>query len=261
MIRNMMDYVKTGSFIARMRKKQGLTQRQLSEMLNISDKTVSKWETGRSAPDNSVMMELCEILKISVNELLSGETIPEDVYISRAEKNFVELIKEGEDRANGERLARVGVVIGFLLLLVILAVTLLGLTKGYRYIAWYLDPVSFAFIIVVTVLILYISGMIPDFFRAILISCGGKMTVSKNTVKRALTAVNAALSACLLSGVLAFLAGFILLTKAQKHMEDIVLSMGAAALPVFYGVLFALLLLPAKVRLKKILSDGKCLSE
>lgn len=254
----MMDYTKTGSFIARMRKKQGLTQRQLAERLNLSDKTVSKWETGRSAPDNSVMVELCEVLKISVNELLCGETIPEDVYISRAEKNFVELIKEGEDRANEERLARAGILTGFLLLIVILAVTLLGLTEGYRYIAWYLDPVSFVYILAVTVLVLYISGMIPDFFRAFGIGYAKRVTVCENVVKRALTAIKTALSALLLSGALSFAAGFILLTKVQTNMEDIFPSMGAAMLPIFYAILLALLLLPTKVRLKKLLLDGKC---
>ncbi len=230
-----MDYTKTGSFIARMRKKQGLTQRQLAERLNLSDKTVSKWETGRSAPDNSVMVELCEVLKISVNELLCGETIPEDVYISRA-----------------------GILTGFLLLIVILAVTLLGLTEGYRYIAWYLDPVSFVYILAVTVLVLYISGMIPDFFRAFGIGYAKRVTVCENVVKRALTAIKTALSALLLSGALSFATGFILLTKVQTNMEDIFPSMGVAMLPIFYAILLALLLLPTKVRLKKLLLDGKC---
>ena len=68
-----MDQIKIGKFIAEMRKEQNMTQRQLAEHLNISDKTVSKWECGKGMPDNSILLELCDVLQINVNELLSGE--------------------------------------------------------------------------------------------------------------------------------------------------------------------------------------------
>ena len=68
-----MDQVKIGKFIAESRKKQNLTQSQLAEKLDITDKAISKWETGNSMPDTSIMIELCDILKISVYELLKGE--------------------------------------------------------------------------------------------------------------------------------------------------------------------------------------------
>ena len=64
-----------GKFISSCRKDKGLTQMQLAEKLNISNRAVSKWETGKSVPDVSIMLELCEILGITVNELLSGERI------------------------------------------------------------------------------------------------------------------------------------------------------------------------------------------
>ena len=67
-----MDQIKIGRFIAKMRKEKPYTQRQLADMLGISDKTVSKWETGNGLPDVSLMMPLCDLLQISVNELLSG---------------------------------------------------------------------------------------------------------------------------------------------------------------------------------------------
>ena len=70
-----MDQIKIGRFIAERRKLQGLTQAQLAEKLNITDRAVSKWETGRSLPDATLMLALCEILGISVNELLSGEKV------------------------------------------------------------------------------------------------------------------------------------------------------------------------------------------
>ena len=68
-----MDQIKIGKFIAECRKQKSLTQMQLAEKLGITDKAISKWERGVAMPDTSIMIELCDILSISVNELLSGE--------------------------------------------------------------------------------------------------------------------------------------------------------------------------------------------
>ena len=70
-----MDQIKNGKFIAECRKQKNLTQMQLAEKLGITDKAISKWERGITMPDTSIMLELCDILGISVNELLSGEKI------------------------------------------------------------------------------------------------------------------------------------------------------------------------------------------
>ena len=67
-----MDQSKIGTFIMERRKERGLTQAQLAEQLNITDRAVSKWETGKSLPDSSIMLELCGILEITADELLSG---------------------------------------------------------------------------------------------------------------------------------------------------------------------------------------------
>ena len=69
-----MNQIDTGKFIASCRKEKGLTQAQLAEKLNITDRAVSKWETGKCMPDSSIMLELCNILDVTVNELLSGES-------------------------------------------------------------------------------------------------------------------------------------------------------------------------------------------
>ena len=68
-----MDQIKIGKFIAACRKEKGYTQASLAEELGITDRAVSKWETGKSLPDSSIMLELCELLSINVNELLKGE--------------------------------------------------------------------------------------------------------------------------------------------------------------------------------------------
>jgi DNA-binding XRE family transcriptional regulator len=92
-----MDQVKIGKFIAQMRKEQSLTQRQLADTIGISDKTVSEWETGNGLPEVSLMMPLCEILRINVNELLSGERLTDSDYQKKAEENMMDLIKEREE--------------------------------------------------------------------------------------------------------------------------------------------------------------------
>lgn len=90
-----MDQIKIGKFIAAMRKEQNLTQRQLAELLQISDKTVSKWECGNGMPEVGTMLPLCETLHINVNELLTGERL--DVgYQEKAEENLVDLVQEKE---------------------------------------------------------------------------------------------------------------------------------------------------------------------
>lgn len=91
-----MDQIKIGGFIAERRKAQNLTQAQLAEKLNLTDRAISKWETGKGMPDSSVMLDLCEILGISVNELLKGEKIEMEHYNEEAEKTLLEMRKETE---------------------------------------------------------------------------------------------------------------------------------------------------------------------
>lgn len=92
-----MEQRKIGKFIATERKTQGFTQRQLADQLGISDKTVSKWETGKGLPEVSLMIPLCETLHITVNDLLSGERVSESDYQKKAENNMMDLIKENEE--------------------------------------------------------------------------------------------------------------------------------------------------------------------
>ena len=92
-----MDQIKIGKFIASCRKEQGMTQAVLAEKLGISDRAVSKWETGKSMPDSGIMLELCGLLKINVNELLSGEKIMAEAYGKAAEENLLALKRKNEN--------------------------------------------------------------------------------------------------------------------------------------------------------------------
>ena len=93
-----MDQIKIGKFIAECRKKENLTQMQLAEKLNITDRAVSKWETGKAMPDTAIMLELCEILGISVNDLLCGEKIEMENKNPKNEQLLLDLSKELENR-------------------------------------------------------------------------------------------------------------------------------------------------------------------
>ena len=114
-----MNQVKIGKFIAECRKKENLTQMQLAEKLGITDRAISKWENGKALPDSSVMLELCDILKITVNDLLSGEVVTMDNYNKEMEQRLLEMVKEKE-RAD-KRLLRMEIVMGIVAILPLLA--------------------------------------------------------------------------------------------------------------------------------------------
>lgn len=93
-----MDLVKIGKYIAGKRKALGMTQKQLAEKLNMSDKSVSKWERGICLPDVSVYMELCEILGISINEFLAGEDIDAENVEKKSEDNIIQVTKDSKKK-------------------------------------------------------------------------------------------------------------------------------------------------------------------
>ena len=107
-----MDQIKIGKFIAECRKKNNLTQMQLAEKLNITDRAISKWENGKGMPDSSIMLDLCNELKISVNELLSGEVLEMNSYNEKLELNLIDMVKQKEQSDN--RLLKMEIVIGVL---------------------------------------------------------------------------------------------------------------------------------------------------
>lgn len=92
-----MNQIAIGEFIAKERKRKGYTQKQLSEKLEISDKTISKWERGNGFPEVSLLLPLCRELDITVNELLVGERVSEEDYRRKAEENMVNLVKEAQE--------------------------------------------------------------------------------------------------------------------------------------------------------------------
>ena len=114
-----MDQVKVGKFIAERRKKVNLTQMQLAEKLDITDRAVSKWETGKSLPDSSIMLALCDVLKITVNDLLCGEVVTMDHYNKELENNLLEMVRQKEEA--DRRVLKLEIVLGVISILPLIA--------------------------------------------------------------------------------------------------------------------------------------------
>lgn len=121
-----MDQIKIGKFIAECRRQQSLTQAQLAERLGLTDRAVSKWECGRSLPDAAIMLQLCELLGITVNELLSGEKMNMETneYNQQVEQNLIALAKQKEEA--DKRLLNVEIVLGVIASITLVAAVLLG---------------------------------------------------------------------------------------------------------------------------------------
>ena len=101
-----MDQEKIGRFICAMRKQQGMTQEQLGECLGVTNKTVSRWETGKYMPDIDKLQQLSAILGISINELLAGERI-EDVtnFVKKADENLIAVLSNDSTFGLQDRIA------------------------------------------------------------------------------------------------------------------------------------------------------------
>ena len=119
-----MDQIKIGKFIAECRKKVNLTQMQLAEKLGITDKAVSKWERGIAMPDSSIMLALCDILNISVNDLLCGEVVTMDNYNKEMENRLIEMVKQKEEA--DKRLLKLEIVLGVIAVLPLIATVIIA---------------------------------------------------------------------------------------------------------------------------------------
>ena len=119
-----MDQIKIGRFIAERRKMKNMTQVQLAEKLNVTDRAVSKWERGICLPDSSIMLDLCRELGISVNDLLYGEVISMENNNEKQEQQLLELVKQKEE--SDKRLLLLEIIVGFFAVTVMLALCVLA---------------------------------------------------------------------------------------------------------------------------------------
>ena len=144
-----------GKFIQEIRKEKGLTQKELAELIGVSDKTISKWENGNSSPDTSMLMSLSEALEVTVNELLSAERIAPENYSMKAEETIMTLMKENEA---GKRTHLISQIIG-VLLIVLAFILIFVVSAGTGAITFFLDSASFIFLLIISVGVVLVSGV------------------------------------------------------------------------------------------------------
>ncbi len=165
-----MDQIKIGKFIASMRKKQGLSQKQLAERIDVTDKTISKWETGNRMPDASILLKLSSELQINVNELLAGEQFsqeepsPEE-YVKKTERNIVDLVGELNENEKRRKGGGIGTMIGTLFIVLAL-IQLIGSSLPLGKLADIFDIPTLFYLAGLKFLILSISGRFHDYLNA-----------------------------------------------------------------------------------------------
>ena len=146
-----MDQIKIGRFIAECRKKANLTQMQLAEKLGITDKAISKWERGVAMPDTSIMLELCDILGISVNELLNGEKINMENNDQKNEQLLLDMAKELEKKDKTIWTA----------MWAIMTVSIIGLFVGLAAIAFFMPEGIWQLVAIIALCVVF---LIPCFY-------------------------------------------------------------------------------------------------
>lgn len=243
-----MNQMKIGKFISETRKEQGMTQKQLAELLNVSDKTISKWECGNGMPDNSNLLELCNVLHININELLSGERLSTDNYHEKAEENMIQLIHKSEKEKHGRKWSILALLAETYFVLVMFILSTGGLTGIINF----LDFPSLLAILAITFLVLTLSGSLGDFFRCFSICFRPNHPRNETEIKHALHAMHLALITIPLSGFFFTLVGVIAaLAAGISDMVQLSANLAVASLSTLYGVLLTLLLLPMEAKLKR----------
>lgn len=249
-----MDQNKIGKFIAEMRKSQGLTQKELGEQLGLSDKAVSKWECGKGLPDNSIMLNLCEILNISVNELLSGERLSSSDYNRKAEENMMSLIQETKDNKDYHKRDALERIIGelFLLLLIILAIII---SNGISGIPYFFDIPTLFIITAIIMIMLLSTKMTTAFFKSFQFFIRIKDTVSVKELEKSLLAVKlVAITSCIACAI-----ELVICIIAFLHSLSDPYTFGpyiaVACLSVFYSAVICLCLIPVAIKLKLAINE------
>lgn len=245
-----MDQAKSGRFIAEKRKEKGMTQKELAKHLGIGDKAISKWECGRGMPDNSIMVPLCDLLGINVNELLMGETLSVKDYNESSEDIILTLIEEKESlkRKNKKNLVSCVMAILFAVVLFVLMTMPIQIQHNWVY---FFDPLTFIMNPILVLVMLLTTRNVKPFFQSFYII--GKKNVDRNRLFSSQQAVKLAIASFLLGGgmITVFDTIFILGTMASEPGK----RLAVALLTMLYSMLFALLLLPLKYRLESKMEE------
>lgn len=247
----MPDQKKIGEFISHARKEKGLTQRQLADEIGVTDKAISRWETGRGMPDTGTIPFLCTALGINVNELLSGERLSVEAYGGKAEDNMVKLIKDNEQIKKTSKENRVGTVVGMVILLLFLTAIVLF---GRGQIGWFVDMPSLLAVMGIWLIIVGISGQFSDFFKGILIAFHSKRVSGPDISEQALCseyAIDFGIKAMTFSGAVSSIIGVVLALGTLGDLSRLGPALAVAILTAFYAAILCLLFMVVKGRVHR----------
>lgn len=160
-----MDQIKIGDFIARKRKEQELTQLQFAELVGVSNKTVSKWETGLRMPDVAILQNVCDVLKITINELLAGEEFSEyseKEYMKKAEDNVIGLMQEVNEIKETKWSGLLGILCSIPIMICAMILTMVHVV-GEGNIVYFLNIPTIFYMAVLFLFILGVTGAFPKY--------------------------------------------------------------------------------------------------
>ena len=242
-----MDQEKIGVFISTLRKEQGMTQQQLADAIGVSNKTISKWECGKGMPELALIVPLCHILQISINEFLSGEHLLENGYTEKAEVNMMNLLQETENSKKKSRssLLAFGItVIIFLFVVLYSVITNMGIGMNMLFV----DMPTLLSMFLVTALFLLGTNLGLPFFDSSRIIFGKKKSVSIKQLFQAKSAIKLAKITFLGMGFLESCISF--MAEGTLLFTGLSISISIALNGILYGLIGFLLLLPIQVRLE-----------
>ena len=247
-----MDQEKIGVFISTLRKEQGMTQQQLADAIGVSNKTISKWECGKGMPELALIVPLCHILQISINEFLSGEHLLENGYTEKAEVNMMNLLQETENSKKKSRssLLAFGItVIIFLFVVLYSVITNMGIGMNMLFV----DMPTFLSMFLATTLFLLGTNLGLPFFDSFRIIFGKKKSVSIKQLFQAKSAIKLAKITFLGMGFLESCISFMAIQPMGEGtllFTGLSISISIALNGILYGLIGFLLLLPIQVRLE-----------
>ena len=249
-----MEQKKIGQFISELRKEQEMTQQQLADSLGVSNKTISKWECGNGMPDISSIIPLCEILNITVNELISGERLTPDNYSQKAEENMLHFIKQEEDRSR-----KLNPLALLLITFSILFLCWFTIFSAYGNSLWsrFFDFTTLFSMSAITFLVLICLKLTHAFFHAFIILFGKREPTTDELILSH-TAVKLVRTLWLTTGL--FISSILYSGMYPRTTDDLLLLLEAlyytfplAISGLLYGFMGYFLLLPVQTKLDILL--------
>ncbi len=233
---------------------------QLADAIGVSNKTISKWECGKGMPEISSITPLCQLLHINVNELLSGERLPEDGYSKRAEENIMNLIQETENNKKKQKNSLSIIVVT--VIAVFLAVGFIILSNGgVSMFVSLIDLSTLMPMLAITILFLLATNLGRPFLQAFVIVTGKKKVVSETEIIQARAAIKLVGNTLLGMGIFECCVGFMAFLSAYVNLAyentmllaaNLLISIPIALISIFYGLIGFLLLLPIKIKLESM---------